>query len=148
MRHLEGFLRRAVLYLAALAAAFLLSGCMALALAPVANAMTDKPVSWEYTTTARKAAVFNAALKALNTKGSTESSDRETGTIRGSVTVSMGQAAYEVVISVEEERGKTKLRVSAKLAGVYKFDLKNSSDLANELVEDIERQLGTKLVRT
>lgn len=135
------------LFIAAAIAACL-SGCMALALAPIANSFTDKPVSWEYTTTAKKPAVFNAALKALNAKGSTESSDRETGTIRGSVTVSMGQAAYSVVLAIEEQGGRTKLRVNAKLEGIVKLDLKNSSDLAKDLVDDIERQLGAKLERT
>lgn len=132
--------------LASLAA--LLSGCMALALAPVANSFTDKPVTWQYSTTAKKPAVFNAALKAVSAKGTTTTVDRESGTIRGDISVTMGQAGYNVVLTVEESGGKTSLRVSAKLEGMMKFDLKNSSDIANELVQDIERQIGAKLERT
>lgn len=126
----------------------LLSGCMALALAPVANSFTDKPVSWHYTTTAKRPAVFNAALKALDAKGTAESIDRESGSIRGTVTVTGGQAAYNVVLSIEEKSGKTGLRVDTKLEGIMKFDFKNSSDLAKELVNDIERQIGATLERT
>lgn len=126
-----------------------LTGCMALVLAPVANAvLTEKPAQLQYTTTAKPAVVFNAALKAVSTKGTATTIDRETGTIRGDITVSMGQAAYNVVITVAERGGKTVLVVSAKLVGLVKFDLKNATDLANEIVTDIEQQLGTKLERT
>ncbi|MDB5870661.1 MAG: hypothetical protein JWQ07_103 [Ramlibacter sp.] len=135
------------LLVAAIVAACL-SGCMALALAPIANSFTDKPVSWQYTTTAKKPVVFNAALKALNAKGIAESVDREAGSIRGTVTVTGGQAAYNVTLSVEDRGGRTSLRVDAKLEGMMKFDLKNSSDLANEIVKDIERQIGATLERT
>lgn len=135
--------------LASLAA--VLSGCMALAVAPllpIANSFTDRPVSWNYTTTARHSEVFNAALKTLTARGTQElAADRETGSIRGTVVVS-GMTAYIVTVLVENKGAKTTLQMTTKLETISKFDLKNSSDIANELVQDIERQIGAKLERT
>ena len=71
--------------------AALLSGCMALAIAPlvpIVNSLGDKPASVGYATGAKVPQVFNAALKALSSKGSTTTVDRETGVIRGTVIVS------------------------------------------------------------
>ena len=135
------------LFLAALAA-FLLSGCMALVAAPFANSLIDKPASLNYTTMVKKVPVFNAAVRALSQRGTTETIDRDTGTIKGTVTTTGGQTGYNVSIFVEEQGAKTSVRVQAKLEGVIKYDLKNSTDLANELVLEIERLIGSKLERT
>jgi len=140
-------MRRFLTVFAALTATWFLSGCMALVLAPVANAITDRPTTAEYTTSAKKVPVFNAALKAVTSRGTATTVDRETGMIRGDISVTMGQAAYNVVLNVEEQTGRTVIRVQAKLEGILKFDLKTSADFANEIVQDIERQIGTKLTR-
>ncbi len=125
-----------------------LSGCMALAVAPlipVVNSFSDKPAALDYTTGAKAPQVFNAALKVLSAKGSTTTVDRETGVIRGTIIVSMGQSAYSVVINVDDQKGQTRLRVSAKLEGMVRYGSTNASDIAGDLALETEKQLGAKL---
>jgi hypothetical protein len=127
--------------------ASLLSGCMALALAPTAAAVLDKSVNWTYETPARKPAVFNAALKTMTSKGQPTTIDRENGLIRADVVLSLGTGAYHVVAHVEEKGSKTTLRVEVRVAGPWKLDLSGSDGLAKDVVEDIQRQIGAKLER-
>lgn len=130
------------LFLAALTAACI-SGCMAIPLIPMAFGATDKPTSDRYTTSAKRPAVFNAALKAVQVKGRTESIDRETGSIKGHIII--GATAYAITIFVDEASGKTTLRVDVANSLYGKFDLKNSGEISKEVVQETERQLGSRL---
>lgn len=130
------------LFLTVLTAACL-SACMAVPLLPMAFGATDKPSSEQYTTSAKRPAVFNAALKAMQVKGRTESIDRETGSIKGHII--NGATAYAVTIFVEESRGKTTLRLDVKNSLPGKFDMKNSGAISTEVVQETERQLGSRL---
>ena len=133
------------LFLAVLTAACL-SACMAVPLLPIAFGATDKPTSDRYTTSAKRPAVFNAALKAVQVKGRTESIDRETGSIKGHIII--GATAYAVTIFVEEASGKTTLRIDVANSLYGKFDLKNSGEISKEVVQETERQLGSRLEKT
>ncbi len=132
------------------ATTFALSGCMALAVAPfvpIVNSLGDKPASLAYSSGIKATQVFNSALKVLSARGSTTTVDRETGVIRGTIAVSMGQSAYSVVINVDETNGRTMLRINVKLEGMVSYSAKNAGDLATELALEIERQIGSKLER-
>jgi len=125
-----------------------LSGCMALAVVPFANGLLDKDATMSFTSNVKRATLFNATLKAFNAKSAEElSSDRETGTVRGTITVSKGQAAYEVAIQISDDGARSKAQLTAKSSSVYKLDLQSSKDFANDFVIEIERQLGSKLQR-
>lgn len=119
---------------------------MAIPLIPMAFGATDKPTSDRYTTSAKRPAVFNAALKAVQVKGRTESIDRETGSIKGHIII--GATAYAVTIFVDEASGKTTLRVDVANSLYGKFDLKNTGEISKEVVQETERQLGSKLEKT
>jgi hypothetical protein len=121
---------------------------MALAVAPVAVGLMDKEAVIEYSSTAAKAALFNASLRAVTVRGAQElSSDREAGTIRGLIPVSGGQAAYEFAILVDANGRTSKLRISGKSASVFKLHLGTSAEFVEGVVRDIESGLGSKLTR-
>lgn len=133
-------------FITALTSALALQGCMALAIAPFVAGMADKPANFEYQSTAKKAALFNASLRTLTARGADGiSSDRETGTLRGSISVSGGQAAYELAISIDELSSGSKIRVSGKSASVFKMDLSTSTKFVEGFVADLETNLGSKL---
>lgn len=124
-----------------------LSGCFALALAPMAYSLTDKPVSEEYASSSARPALFNAALVAMQVKGRVESNDRETGTIKGHVT--KGFTPYTVTIFIAEKGAKRSLRINVDTKSIGgKFDLSNSDEIGKEVLNEIERQVGAKLERT
>lgn len=125
-----------------------LSGCMALVLAPAVNGLMDKDATVQYSSSASRPALYNATLRALNAKGADGiNSDRETGIIRCSVSVTMGQAAYEVNVQIDDDGPRSKLRMTSKSASMYKLDFKRSSEFSAEVITEIERQLGSKLQR-
>lgn len=119
-----------------------LSGCMAIPFVPIAFGLTDKPSSEQYTTSAKRPMVFNAALKALQLKGRVETIDRETGSIKGHIIT--GATAYAATVFVEELSGKTTLRIDVSTTLIGKFDLKNSGEISKEVVQETERQLGSR----
>lgn len=124
-----------------------LSGCMAIPFVPIAFGLTDKPSSEQYTTSsAKRPMVFNAALKALQLKGRVETIDRETGSIKGHIIT--GATAYAATVFVEELSGKTTLRIDVSTTLIGKFDLKNSGEISKEIVQETERQLGSRLDKT
>lgn len=123
-----------------------LSGCMAIPFVPIAFGLTDKPSSEQYTTSAKRPMVFNAALKALQLKGRVETIDRETGSIKGHIIT--GATAYAATVFVEELSGKTTLRIDVSTTLIGKFDLKNSGEISKEVVQETERQLGSRLDKT
>lgn len=123
-----------------------LSGCMAIPFVPIAFGLTDKPSSEQYTTSAKRPMVFNAALKALQLKGRVETIDRETGSIKGHIIT--GATAYAATVFVEELSGKTTLRIDVSTTLIGKFDLKNSGEISKEVVQETERQLGSRFDKT
>lgn len=73
------------------------------------------------------------------------STDRETGSIKGHVI--NGATAYEVTIFIEESGGKTTLRVAVGNSLVGKFDFKTNGEISAEVVQETERQLGSRLTK-
>lgn len=58
------------------------------------------------------------------------------------------QITRTVAPLIEEKNGKKTVRVNAKLQSILKYDMKSSAEVAKDIVEEIERDIGAKLDRT
>lgn len=117
-----------------------ITGCTTAASIATASAdAQQKPPVSTYASTKSSKEVFTAGLKAMTGFGTLMSSDREAGVIQGQ------KGNWIVSVNISESKPGSKVDISARYVPGKKMDFNSRTDLTNDYLNGLQKELNEQL---